>query len=132
MDPISIAFSCLTLIEVVAKASTRIHGFIKGCCDAEDDLAAINRELSELTRVLKILENGLQNEVGTGLEETVFPIIDGCTEVTKTINTVLDEHDGKIGAIKWTVDGKKQVQELQAKLEGHRRNLSLIVGTISL
>ncbi|KAH6895800.1 hypothetical protein B0T10DRAFT_587319 [Thelonectria olida] len=131
MDPVSIAFSCLTLIEVVGRASTRICGFVKGCCDAEEDLAAINRELVELTRVLKILENGLQNEVATGQEESVLLIIDGCTEITETINTVLDEHDGKISAVKWTLDGKKQVQELQAKLEGHRHNLILFVGTLS-
>lgn len=132
MDPISIAFSCFTLIEIVSKASTRIHSFITGYRDAQHDLAAVDRELVELGRVLGILKNELQNDDATGFEDTILPIIEGCREVTETIDEVLDEHRRKRGAVKWTLDGKQKVQKLQATLEEHRRNLSLVVGTMSL
>ncbi|EXL65403.1 hypothetical protein FOPG_18367 [Fusarium oxysporum f. sp. conglutinans race 2 54008] len=139
MDPLSVAASCVALIQVAEKTFTAIKSFIIDCKGARGDLGAINHELSDLKLTLHLLQGLIPEDgelfssiVSCNVEEQIQGIIANCLDVTKDIDKVLSEHRGRFAAASWAVQGKQRIAALKRLLEADRRALSLAVDTITL
>ncbi|KAF6518547.1 hypothetical protein HZS61_002625 [Fusarium oxysporum f. sp. conglutinans] len=102
MDPLSVAASCVALIQVAEKTFTAIKSFIIDCKGARGDLGAINHELSDLKLTLHLLQGLIPEDgelfssiVSCNVEEQIQGIIANCLDVTKDIDKVLSEHRGR-------------------------------------
>ncbi|KAH7110640.1 hypothetical protein B0J13DRAFT_591111 [Dactylonectria estremocensis] len=139
MDPLSVAASCVALIQVAEKTFTAIKSFIIDCKGASGDLGAINQELSDLKLTLHLLQDLIPEDselsssiISCNVEEHIQGIIANCLDVTKDIDKVLSEHRGRFAAASWAAQGKQRIAALKRLLEADRRALSLAVDTITL
>ncbi|KAF3026474.1 hypothetical protein E8E14_012875 [Neopestalotiopsis sp. 37M] len=138
MDPLSITTSCLALIGVVAKTSIAITAFIRECREARGDLTSVNRELSDLKIVLELLQEDTAGQDGElllseSLQTQILSIIKNCGDVSSKVEQVLTDLRGsRVGAIRWVLDGKKEVASLKQSLEAHRSALSLALEMVNM
>lgn len=137
MDPLSISAACLTLLDAVAKTSTGITAFVKSCHDARADLADVPRELASLRYIVDLLK--VDSEIKDGdrlvpqhLQEQILAILDKCSEILAKIDTVIDQHEGRAGVIRWAITGKSDIAHLRQSLEAYRNALSLALETVTL
>jgi len=136
MDPLSITTACLTLVGTVGKTSLAVTTFIRGCREARSDLTSISGELTQLHLVLDLLKDDAAVSDGRVIPESlqvqILSIIKNCSAVVDSINTVLENHSGKAGAVKWVAFGKAEVAGLRMSLEAHRGSLSLVLELVSV
>ena len=139
-----IGSACVALISSVGKTVADVTNFIRRCRSARADLSAVTRELSELQMVLELLNDYGQcndNDGGDGdkrrtvpltLQAHLRPILTNCTTVVLRIDGVLQRHGEDEGPPKWTLDGRKEINDLHNSLEVHRGALGLVSDLIPI
>ncbi|PNP56422.1 hypothetical protein FNYG_15358 [Fusarium nygamai] len=136
MDPLSITSACVALLGAVTKTTLAVTNFTRDCRDARSDLASITGELSQLHLVLELLKDDTavtdDRIIPESLQTQILSIIDNCSAVVSKINSVLDNHAGKAGVLKWVTFGKNEVVGLRMSLEAHRGSLNLVLELVSV
>ncbi|KAF6807505.1 hypothetical protein CSOJ01_08158 [Colletotrichum sojae] len=125
-DPLSIAASCVGLITAAGATAGAIVSFVRDCREARADLATISRELADLQIVLELLKSDEEGGSLPGpLQAQIIGIVDSCGSLIFSIDNLLKRHKEKAGAIRWALDGKREVEGLRRGLEAYRGSLSL-------
>ncbi|KAI1877701.1 hypothetical protein JX265_003709 [Neoarthrinium moseri] len=138
MDPLSITTSCLALLGALTQTTTTIIQFIRDCREARGDLTSVTQELSDLRIVLELLKGDAAETDGDiplsgALRTQSITVINNCGDVAAKIERVLVNLRGsRIGAVRWVLDGKKEVFILKQSLEAHRGALSLALEMVHL
>ncbi|ROV89124.1 hypothetical protein VSDG_08871 [Cytospora chrysosperma] len=140
MDPATrfnsiIGSACVALMSSVRETLADVTNFIRRCRSARADLAAVTRELSELQMVLELLNDYGDSRayaVPVELQSHLRPILTNCTTVVLRISGVLRRLGEGAGPPKWTLEGKKEVNDLQDSLEVHRGALGLVSDLITI
>jgi len=138
MDPLSIATGCITLIVAVGDCTRRIKNFVVSCRDAQKDLAAMSRDLSDLDMTLHILKNDTEanesNQLPANLRQRIRDIMDNCNGALSELKTLLGKYDaaGLQSSTKWALSGKKDADKIRASLQAHKGALSLVVEATTL
>jgi len=137
MDPLSITTACVSLLGAVGGTSVKIITFIRGCRNAQADLACILEELSQLQLVIELLRDDadLLNDNQTlpeSLRNRVSALLANCLIILDNIDTVLNKCTGKAGAAKWVMFGKDDIVVLRTSLETHRGALGLMLDLLSI
>ncbi|KAI1853967.1 hypothetical protein JX266_001108 [Neoarthrinium moseri] len=138
MDPLSITTSCLALLGALTQTTTTIIQFIRDCREARGDLTSVTQELSDLRIVLELLKEDAAEADGdiplsAALRTQIITVINNCGDVAAKIERVLvNLRDSRVGAVRWVLDGKKQVFILKQSLEAHRGALSLALEMVHL
>ncbi|KAI1875025.1 uncharacterized protein JN550_002454 [Neoarthrinium moseri] len=138
MDPLSITTSCLALLGALTQTTTTIIQFIRDCREARGDLTSVTQELSDLRIVLELLKEDAAETDGDiplsgALRTQIITVINNCGDVAAKIERVLVNLRGsRIGAVRWVLDGKKEVFILKQSLEAHRGALSLALEMVHL
>ncbi|KAF5626037.1 hypothetical protein F52700_8752 [Fusarium sp. NRRL 52700] len=139
MDGLSVAASCIAVIQAADQTYKIISQFVRDCKDSKNDLAAVSQELSTLTRTLTQLKDLVHDGIdfaGSDLtshtKRDIHEIVSSCLVVASDIEAVLSGHEGKLAAMSWATRGKRKVATSKVLLETNRRALSLAVDTITL
>jgi hypothetical protein len=140
MDPATrfnsiIGSACVALMSSVRETLADVTNFIRRCRSARADLAAVTRELSELQMVLELLNDYGDSRayaVPVELQSHLRPILTNCTTVVLRLSGVLRRLGEGAGPPKWTLEGKKEVNDLQDSLEVHRGALGLVSDLITI
>ncbi|KAK4446148.1 putative group protein, partial [Podospora aff. communis PSN243] len=136
MDPLSITTACVGLLGAVGGTSTKIVTFIRGCRDAQADLACVLEELSQLQLVIELLrdDDDINNNhvFPEPLRSRVSDLLSNCLAILGNIDTVLNKYTGTAGAAKWVMFGKDDIVVLRTSLETHRGALSLMLDLLSI
>ncbi|RKK92166.1 hypothetical protein BFJ68_g15990 [Fusarium oxysporum] len=136
MDPLSITSACVALLGAVTKTTLAVTNFTRDCRDARSDLTSITGELSQLHLVLELLKDDTavtdDRIIPESLQKQILSIIDNCSAVVSKINSILDNHAGKAGVLKWVTFGKTEVVGLRMSLEAHRGSLNLVLELVSV
>lgn len=136
MDPLSITTGCLSLLGAIANTTIAISGFVKGCREARRDLTDVSRELSDLKIVLELLKDDSEAvgeaAIPEAMHSQIKSLLTGCHGVILTVDKVIQRHEGRLAAVKWVADGKKEVAYLRQSLEAYRGTLSLTLETVNL
>jgi len=129
MDPVTV----VPLIGAVVKAGLAITEFTNSCIDAKNDLAAVQKELDDLQRVLKLLQAEIADRnIPDSLKGGIRSTTSNMSGVVGQIKQLLESNSGKIGAVKWTMSGKTQAAALRSQLAAYRDSLSLTLEMMSL
>jgi hypothetical protein len=136
MDPLSITSACVGLLAAVTKTTLAVINFTRDCREARSDLTSITGELSQLNLVLELLrdETAVSDDqiIPESLQTHILSTINSCSAAVSKINTVLDNHAGKTGVLKWATFGKSEVAGLRTSLEAYRGSLSLVLELVSV
>ncbi|KAF5025150.1 hypothetical protein F66182_2790 [Fusarium sp. NRRL 66182] len=139
MDGVSVAASCVALIQAADKTLRVISQFARDCKDAQTDLANLNQELSALTRTLSLLKDLVpdgsefaDSTLTINTKRDIRDMIHNSLNVARDIEKVLLGHEGRFVALSWAARGRGKVATHKAFLETNRRALSLAVDTITL
>ncbi|KAG5743475.1 hypothetical protein H9Q69_002124 [Fusarium xylarioides] len=139
MDGISVAASCIAVIQAADQTYKIISHFVRDCKDAKSDLAAVSQELSTLTRTLTQLKDLVpdssdfaDSDLTNNTKRDIREIVSSCLVVASDIEDVLSGREGKLAALSWATRGKRKVATAKVLLETNRRALSLAVDTITL
>ncbi|KAF5723016.1 hypothetical protein FMUND_2373 [Fusarium mundagurra] len=139
MDGLSVAASCIAVIQAADQTYKIISHFVRDCKDAKSDLAAISQELSTLTRTLTQLKDLVpdgsdfaDSDLTNNTKRDIREIVSSCLVVASDIEDVLSGYEGKLAALSWATRGKRKVATAKVLLETNRRALSLVVDTITL
>ncbi|SCV38114.1 uncharacterized protein FFB14_06840 [Fusarium fujikuroi] len=123
MDGLSVAASCIAMIQAADQTYKIISQFARDCKDAKNDLAAdlvlngcnfVDRDLTNITK------------------RDIHEIVSSCLAVASDIDDVLSGHQGKLVSLSWATRGKRKVATSKVLLETNRRALSLAVDNITL
>ncbi|KID83863.1 WD40/YVTN repeat-like-containing domain protein [Metarhizium guizhouense ARSEF 977] len=138
MDPLSITATCIGLVATVSKVSIQISGFVREVRDARGDLDAVSRELTSLKSVLEILAKDAENPTGGGFPGSLVTQISGiltnCDGVLAQIQASLRKYagGGVRKGMKWSLQGKDDMNKLRISLEAHKSALDLALDTIAM
>ncbi|KAF5595706.1 hypothetical protein FPCIR_4376 [Fusarium pseudocircinatum] len=139
MDGVSVAASCIAVIQAADQTYKIISQFVRDCKDAKNDLAAVGQELSTLTRTLTQLKDLVpdgsdfaDSDLTNNTKRDIREIVSSCLAVASDIENVLSGYEGKLAALSWATRGKRKVATAKVLLETNRRALSLAVDTITL
>ncbi|KAF5569303.1 hypothetical protein FPHYL_2118 [Fusarium phyllophilum] len=139
MDGLSVAASCIAVIQAADQTYKIISQFLRDCKDAKSDLAAVSQELSILTRTLTQLKDLVpdgsdfaDSDLTNNTKRHTREIVSSCLVVASDIEDVLSGYEGKLAALSWATRGKRKVATAKVLLETNRRALSLAVDTITL
>jgi len=133
-----IFFGVTSLLNTIAVTTVAVADFVKGCRKARGDLLGVAQELSTLTKILEWLKNDIDSEGDNGisipdsLTSQITSIVSHCKRTVDKIQLVLEQHSGSMGAAKWAVGGKKDVNSLQAELAAYRGALNLTMEVTTL
>ncbi|KAF4213867.1 hypothetical protein CNMCM5878_009929 [Aspergillus fumigatiaffinis] len=138
MDPFSVAIGCVSLLDAVTRLSHSVTNFVVGFRDAQKDLAAVTRELSDLDLSLQILKADTDPkqsyELPNDLRRYVCGIMQNCRIDVTDFEASLHEY-GKEGLnqrAKWAISGRIEAQKIRTALAAHKGALNLAAETISL
>jgi hypothetical protein len=136
IDPSSITTACAGLLGAVGGTPAKIVTFIRGCRDAQADLASVLEELSQSQLVIKLLrdDDDINNNqaFAESLRSRVSDLLSNCLTILGNADTVLNKYTGAAGAAKWVMFGKDDIIVLRTALETHRRALSLMLDLLSI
>ncbi|ENH67051.1 hypothetical protein FOC1_g10004683 [Fusarium oxysporum f. sp. cubense race 1] len=139
MDGLSVAASCIAVIQAADQTYMIISQFVRNCKEAKSGLGAVSQELFTLTKVLTQLKDIVPNgggfadsELTNNTKRDIRDIISSFSVVTREIEDVLSGHEGRLAALSWATRGKRKVATSKVLLETNRRALSLAVDTITL
>ncbi|EMT66528.1 hypothetical protein NOF04DRAFT_22267 [Fusarium oxysporum II5] len=139
MGCLSVAASCIAVIQAVDQTYKVISQFVRDCKEAKSDLASVSQELTTLTRTLTQLKdlvpdgsNFADSDLTNNTKRDIREIISSCLTVANDVNDVLSSYEGKLTALSWATKGKRKVATSKMLLETNRRALSLAVDTIAL
>ncbi|KAJ9425932.1 hypothetical protein FOXG_18363 [Fusarium oxysporum f. sp. lycopersici 4287] len=138
MDGLSVAASCVALIQASDKTFVIVSQFIRDCKDAKNDLVSVNQELSALRQTLGLLQDlvpddcdFVDSDVTKNTKNNINEIITSSLNVARDIDGVLSGHKGKLAAVNWATSGKRKISGFKASLETNRRALNLAVDVIT-
>jgi hypothetical protein len=138
MDPLSIAASCMSLLEIITKTSGFVASFVRDVRDARSDLDAVSRELLSLKTVLEMLaddaESYQEGSFPLSLARQVAGIISNCTKVVEEVDQCLRSHQGsKISKkTRWALVGQNDMKKLRSSLEAHKSALDIALDMLQL
>ncbi|KAF4446197.1 hypothetical protein F53441_10173 [Fusarium austroafricanum] len=139
MDGLSVAASCIAVIQAADQTCKVISQFVRDCKDAKNDLAAVSQELSTLARTLSQLKDLVpdgseffDSDLTNDTKKDIQAIIESCLIIAKDIEDVLSAHEGNLAAVSWATRGKRKIATFKTLLETNRRALNLAVDTITL
>lgn len=139
MDGLSVAASCIAVIQAADQTYKIISQFVRDCKEAKSDLGAVSQELSTLTKILTQLKDIVpdgggfaDSELTNNTKRDIRDIISSCSVVAREIEDVLSGHEGRLAALSWATRGKRKVATSKVLLETNRRALSLAVDTITM
>ncbi|KAF4343497.1 hypothetical protein FBEOM_2523 [Fusarium beomiforme] len=139
MDGLSVAASCIAVIQVADQTYKIISQFVRDCKDAKGDLAVVSQERSTLTRTLTQLKDLIPDgsefagsDLTNNTKRDIHEIISSCLTVSRDIQDVLSGHEGRLASLSWATRGKRKVATSKVLLETNRRALSLAVDTITM
>jgi hypothetical protein len=138
MDPFSLAIGCVSLLDAVTRLSHSVTNFIVAFQDAQKDLAAVARELSDLDLSLQILKADTDPkqsyELPDDLRRYVCEIMQNCRINLTDFEASLREYekDGLNRRSKWAISGRIKAQKIRTALAAHKGALNLAAETISL
>ncbi|KAK4185120.1 hypothetical protein QBC35DRAFT_440076 [Podospora australis] len=136
MDPLSIAASCIALLEIVGKTASTVTTFSRGCREARSDLTAVAGELSQLQLVLELLKHDIAvvdtQIIPESLQTQALAIIKNCSAVISAIETTIEKCSGTSGAVRWVSHAKTEVKGLRGSLEAHRASLNLVLELVAV
>lgn len=132
LDPLTIATSCLSLINGITSLTMHITVFVNDVRGARKDMDLISRELISLSLCLGALRTDCQsNRVDypeashVGIERTLLSI-DVLTQQVKDVLQKLSS--GKLGRrIQWTIQSKDTVNQLRSSLETQKSTIEIIL-----
>lgn len=139
MDGLSVAASCIAVIQAADQTYKIISQFVRNFKEAKSGLGAVSQELFTLTKVLTQLKDIVpdgggfaDSELTNNTKRDIRDIISSCSVVAREIEDVLSGHEGRLAASSWATRGKRKVATSKVLLETNRRALGLAVDTITL
>lgn len=138
MDPLSISVSCLTLVATISRLSISVSTFIDDVRAARTDLLAVDRELSSLQAILKLLakdtEHTSDHIPSEAIQVQIRGIITNCTGLLEEMERTLRRYGGtRIDkAAKWAISGKGDIAKLRSSLESHKSALQIALDMIDM
>jgi hypothetical protein len=134
MDPLSITAAAVSLTGAVGKTTVLIADFVRAMRSARKDLVSTSRHLGELSSTLDLLRNDDTEGLPEAHRSQIRSILTSCESILGNLDTELGkpEYKGGRGPAKWALSGKKEVDELNKKLETHLRTLGLTVEATTL
>ncbi|KAF4434985.1 hypothetical protein FACUT_7645 [Fusarium acutatum] len=116
MGGLSVAASCIVVIQAADQTYKIISLFVRHCKDVKSDLAAVSQELSTLTRTLTQLKDLVpdgsdfaDSDLTSNTKRDIHEIVSSCLVVASDIDNVLSGHEGKLAALSWATRGKRKV-----------------------
>ncbi|KAI3587830.1 hypothetical protein IWW34DRAFT_876156 [Fusarium oxysporum f. sp. albedinis] len=132
MDGLSVAASCIAVIQAADQTYNILSQFVRNCKEAKSGLGAVSQELFTLTKVLTQLKDIVpdgggfaDSELTDNTKRDIRDIISSCSGVAREIEDVLSGHEGRLAALSWATRGKRKVATSKVLLETNRRALSL-------
>ena len=130
LDPLTIATSCLSLINGIASLTLHITAFVNDVRGARKDMDMISRELTSLSLCLGALSTDCQSQrvrypetSQKGIEGALLNI-DVLTHQVK--NLLQNLSSGRLGRrIQWTMQSKDTVDKLRSSLETQKSTLEI-------
>ncbi|KAF5666459.1 hypothetical protein FCIRC_10172 [Fusarium circinatum] len=123
MDGLSVAASCIAVIQAADQTYKIIWRFVGDCKDAKSDLDA------------DLVPDGSEfadSDLTNNIQRDIQNIVSSCLVVASVIEDVLPGYEGKLAALSWATRGKRKAATSKVLLETNRRALSLAVDTITL
>lgn len=129
MDPFSIAAGCVAFSEAVIKTVPCIISFIHAIHGARQELDTICKQLHNLDHVLNQVQRAIGPKENTpdNDRDHIFLIINQCFEGIESINTIINDHTGRLGPSRWALHGKEKCQLISKSLDESIRDLSLVL-----
>ncbi|KAF5608451.1 uncharacterized protein FSUBG_4669 [Fusarium subglutinans] len=116
MDGLSVAASCIAVIQAADQTYKIISQFRRDCKDAKSDSVAVSQELSTLIRTLTQLKDLVpdgsdfaNSDLANNTKRDIQNIVSSCLVVASDIEDVLSGHEGKLAALSWATRGKRKV-----------------------
>ncbi|KAJ5279208.1 hypothetical protein N7478_004580 [Penicillium angulare] len=135
-DASSIAAACQALINDAEKTKYLVAESVRNYPEAAADVATINSELSELQKVLELLNDNITTPNGQIIPESlwahVMNIITNCTDVISQINQLLDSRPEDNDLTKPAASWRREATALRMSLGTHRVSLNLALQFVSL
>lgn len=137
VDPLSTTTGVLSLLSTTVKTSIAVSDFLKSVHEARGQLLEVSHELATLREILNCLEHDAINSrdhssIPDALTTQLISIIADCKHVLSKIDSMLDQHSGRLGPSQWAITGKKEISNLRKALSTHCRALVLTLESINL
>ncbi|CAN9182844.1 unnamed protein product [Alternaria alternata] len=133
MDGLSSAASVIAVIDISAKIASLCYQYSVAVKDAKNDIARVQRKVSDITHILEKIKQLLDSQDKTRLSTTqgLFSSLEQCLEELKSLEAKLDPGKtrktmSRLGfrALKWPFTSK-QVDRIVLNLEGYEQTFSL-------
>lgn len=132
-DPLSIAAACVGLLATATRTSVAVTGFVRTFRDARHDLAAVSRQLGELSMIVGLLSGEYddasaeqQQAMPVSLRSQICSILANCGDVLAQLEAVMARHEkSRTTAARWALKGKDEVTGLERQLDAHVRALNI-------
>ncbi|OTA88017.1 hypothetical protein M434DRAFT_15199 [Hypoxylon sp. CO27-5] len=134
MDPLSISMACITLGELMFKASRAAASFVCDIRSAQADIDAMNSEFNSIKDMIDLFTEEFLKRTPGQLQTKITAVVANCIKITGEIHQVLSQYQNPLGRrdLRWAFSGKKELEKLRAILNAHRKALDIALDTIKL
>ncbi|KAI1372890.1 hypothetical protein F4677DRAFT_237480 [Hypoxylon crocopeplum] len=134
MDPLSISMACITLVDLMFKASKAATSIVRDMRSAQADIDAINAEFDSIRASIDILTEGFLDRTPGQLQTKISAVVSNCATITDEIYTVLSQYQPPLGrrSLQWVCSGKKELKKLRDSLNTHGNALGIALDTVKL
>jgi hypothetical protein len=132
MDPFSITVGVVGLLSTLAGMSVQINDMRKEFVEAENEIDALLRELTDLSNVLSKLQNchlGLPDN----LSKDLALLLRNCSSTATEAEIHLRKSSARrFRAAYWSFSGKKECLQLCRGLEAYKATISITLNVYSV
>jgi Fungal N-terminal domain of STAND proteins len=132
MDPFSITVGVVGLLSTLAGMSVQINDMRKEFVEAENEIDALLRELTDLSNVLSKLQNchlGLPDN----LSKDLALLLRNCSSTATEAEIHLRKSSARrFRAAYWSFSGKKECLQLCRSLEAYKATISITLNVYSV
>lgn len=136
MEPLSITAGCAGLLTTILKTSVGLGGFVKDYREAKDDIEKVTQGLKQLKTVTDLLQGVVDEEdeelIPAKFRSWIVSITSECDKVLEDNNEVVGKSKGRLGRLRWTMEGKTEVLKLGQQLGEYRDTLDIAVTTVNM
>ncbi|KAI1416137.1 hypothetical protein F5Y13DRAFT_186387 [Hypoxylon sp. FL1857] len=134
MDPLSISMACITLADIMFKATKAAASFVCNMRSAQADIDAMNCEFNSIIAMINLLTEDFLKWTPEQLQAKISAVVVNCVTITGEIHRVLSQYQipSSRADLHWALSGKKELEKLRSNLNTHRNALDIALDTVKL